>query len=202
MAVELFSAAQTRPGAIFCDTSFILDLLTHDMAAVAANIRDLTADKQARAAQVAQFFYAYSTVGTRFVSSPYTIQEVFNVLLKNILKSNSKAKQWKDLAQSDYPTFLALRASALRTIQDVWSRVQQHSIACVVPASGDELIRHGTKVDQIVVETALSLLKVYGRLDPMDAFHITMGTACGLEWFATTDAHWKTVAEINVFCDS
>lgn len=205
MPVELFRAAVTRPDAIFCDASFILDLLTHEVPTVAAAIPDLDPIKQARAAEAARFFYDYRGRGTQFVSSPYTLQEIGFVLGKEVLKKarpvlKRQKNTWANLRQADYPTFLRLRAEMASIIEDAWTQFQAHGIWFVVPNDGDETA-YGTPVSGDVIEAAFLLLRVYESLDPMDAFHIAMGLACGLEWFVTVDTGWKDVAEINVFCD-
>jgi predicted nucleic acid-binding protein len=157
--------------------------------------------KQERAAEAAAFFHSYSGEGTQFVSSPYALQEVANALAKHTLKKQRRHGRWKELRHNDYPTFLTLRAEALSIIVDAWTRFQEHGILFVVPNDGDES-PYGVTVTNEVVEVAFLLLKEYEALDEMDAFHIALGMACGVSWFVTTDAGWKEVAEINVFCDN
>lgn len=207
MPIELFRAAVTRPDAIFCDSSFILDVLTHEVPTVAATITDLDPNKQARAAEAASFFHEYSSAGTQFVSSPYTLQEIGFVLGKYVLrkakpvfKKGKLNQTWGNLKLASYPTFVTLRAEVESVIQDAWTRFQAHGIWFVVPNDGDETA-YGITVGSEVIEAAFLLLKRYEAIDPMDAFHIAMGMACGLEWFVTTDQGWKDVTVINVFCD-
>ncbi|HEU0077297.1 MAG TPA: hypothetical protein VFQ76_06585 [Longimicrobiaceae bacterium] len=200
MPFELFSTAVTRPDAVFCDASFILDVLTYEVPTVAATITDLDAVKQVRAAEAASFFYNYSAAGTQFVSSPYTLQEVANTLGNHVLRNRKAGNNWANLKRTDHARFLALRAEALSIIEDAWTRFQAHDIWFVVPNDGDDTPQ-GKRISSELVETAHLLLRMYAALDAMDAFHISTGLACGLEWFVTTDAGWKDVAEINVFCD-
>lgn len=201
MPIELFSSASTRPDAAFCDTSFLLDVLTHEVPTVAASIPDLDPVKQARAAEAATFFNDYRSTGTQFVSSPYTLQEIGNVVAKYTLKQNAaRYRKWTDLKVADHAMFLALRAVATRATEDAWRRIQHHGVWFVVPDNGDDT-RFGNRVNSTVMEAAFLFLAAYETLDAMDAFHIAMGTACGLDWFVTTDAGWKSVTEINIFCD-
>jgi predicted nucleic acid-binding protein len=201
VAVELFPTAVTRPDAAFCDTSFILDLLTHEVATVAADMRDLDAVKRARSEQAATFFHNYQAAGTRFFSSPYTFQEASHVIARNVLRSRSSQTRWEDLARVHAAEFARLHSHAMNVVEDSWNRVQHYGIEFVVPDTGNYTL-HGKEVNSVVVEAALLFFTTYASLNAADAFHIAMGMACGLEWFVTTDAGWKSVAEINVFCDS
>lgn len=200
MPVELFRDAVTRPDAIFCDSSFILDVLTHEVPTVAAAIQGLNGTKLARAAEAANFFHNYVGGGTQFVSSPYALQEVGNVLAKYRLQQ-TRYNRWKDLRREDYSAFQIAHAEAASIIGDAWTRFQENGILFVVPDDGDET-PYGVTVTNEVIEAAFLLMKEYEAIDAMDAFHISFGMACGVSWFVTTDAGWKDVAEINVFCDS
>jgi predicted nucleic acid-binding protein len=190
----------TRPDAAFCDTSFILDLLTHEVATVAVDMRDLDVAKRARAEQAATFFHDYRAAGTRFFSSPYTFQEASHVIARNVLRRSGQSR-WEDLERVNPAEFARLHAHAMNVIEDSWNRVQRYGIEFVVPDTGNYTL-HGNEANDEVVEAALLFFTTYAALNAADAFHIAMGIACGLEWFVTTDAGWKSVAEINVFCDS
>jgi hypothetical protein len=201
--VELFATAATRPDAIFCDTSFLMDLLTHELATVAPLNENLTPAKTARAAEVARFFHRYSANGTRFFASPYVFQELAFILGKGVLRNDAarpKYTVWRKLRENDATRFATLHTIWLSVVYDCWTRFQQYGIKFTVPES--TATGYGADVDILVVEAARLLKVAYVELDSADTFHIAMGVASGLSWFATVDAFWKTVAGINVFCDS
>lgn len=207
MAVELFATAATRPDAIFCDACFLLDLLTHELASVGPLIENLDQDKKDRAEQVSRFFHTYASAGTQFFSTPYAFEELTHTLGKGVLRtharptpSGGKFTRWKDLEATEPATFVSLHTLWISVISDAWNQMQKNGIAFTVPEGGDSA--YGSRVDSTVVELAQLLQFSYGSLDPADTYHIAMGLACGLEWFATVDLLWKNIAEINVFCDS
>jgi hypothetical protein len=200
VAVELFGTAVTRPAAAFCDTSFLLDLLTHELASVGPLLDNLPPHKAARAADAATFFHTYARAGTRFISSPYAFQELMLVLGKGVLRTNpGKHKRWKDLEAADPATFRSLHAAWVAVVEDSWERMQHRGVWFTVPSTGQETA-HGTRVDSEVVEAATLIKRRYPSLDPADALHIAMGVASGVDWFVTVDEPWKAVKEINVFC--
>lgn len=200
MAVELFATAVTRPEAVFCDTSFLLDLLTHEVASVGQSI-NLTPDKVKRAAQAAAFFNTYFGGGTRFVSTPYAFQELAQVLGKGVLKTGApKTNRWKDLEQASANQFQQLHGVWMSVVQDAWARIQSHGIWFIVPSTSGAETKFGREISPEVVEAAQLLMVNYPLLDPADTYHIAMGIACGVEWFATVDEPWKLVSEINLFC--
>ena len=192
MPVELYAAATTRPDAIFCDTSFIVDLLTNDVPAFAAYLRDVNPGKIARAAESATFFKVYKGAGVRFVSTPYTFQEVSHLVADGALRK-AGYRRWRDFDAIDSAASTAAYASMARAIGDAWTRVQAYGIEFSVPQPSS------TAHWDEVIEMAILLLTSYPDLNAMDAFHISVGLRSGLTWYASLDSGWKTVAEINVF---
>ncbi|MFL5383939.1 MAG: hypothetical protein ACJ8GN_15565 [Longimicrobiaceae bacterium] len=201
MAFELFATATTRPTAIFCDTSFLVDLLTHELASVGPFIK-LNPNKVARAAAAATFFHQYTANGTRFFSSPYVFQELAYILGRGVLRSDPtkpKYDLWPDLRNKDAARFATQHALWLSVVSDSWTRFQQYGIQFTVPESTPT--GYGGDVNVIVVEAARLLKIAHAELDYADTFHIAMGVASGLSWFATVDGFWKGITGINVFCD-
>ena len=199
--IELFDTASTQPEAIFCDTSFVVDVLTHDLPAVRADFRKLDNARLKRAAQAATFFHTYRQDGIQFVSSPFMVQEVAHYLAKNALQANSKFNLWRELRNKDPAAFTVVRATAIRAIQDAWNCLQRYGIVLIAPPVDDDDPSHGDEVNTRLSRAALLLLKRHKAIDPMDAFFISVGLACGFSWFATTDQGWKDIAGIGVFCD-
>jgi hypothetical protein len=199
--IELFDTASTRPEAVFCDTSFVLDVLIHELPAVRADIRKLDSARVTKAAQAAAFFHAYRRDGIQFVSSPFMVQEAAHSIAKNALQANSKFNLWKDLRTKDPATFTTARAAAIRTIHDAWNHLQGYGISLVAPPIDEDDPSQGDEVNKRLSRAALLLLRRHDAIDPMDAFFISVGLACGFTWFATTDQGWKDVTGIGVFCD-
>jgi predicted nucleic acid-binding protein len=197
VAIELFHAAVTRPDAVFCDTSFIVDVLTHEVAAVAPALKTTPAG-MAKAAASATFYNEYRAHGTQFFSSPHVFSEAGHVLSKGILGTT---KQWQRTQRQDPRAAARLEVTARRLVLTAWRRIQAKGIGFTVPAIGSAT-NVGMRVDPTFIEAVLLLKRRYPALDWADAHHIAAGLACGTDWFATTDQDWKSVAHINVFCDS
>ncbi|HEX8830155.1 MAG TPA: hypothetical protein VF705_03260, partial [Longimicrobium sp.] len=104
------------------------------------------------------------------------------------------------LAYKYRETFDEQHPLAIAVVEDSWERMQRYGVSFVVPVAPIGLGADGFEVNSEVIEAALLIQDTYGSLDSADAFHIAMGLACGVSWFATTDMVWKDVAEINVFC--
>ena len=198
MAVELFGNAATKPDVIFCDTSFILDVLTDEIARL-TTLLATNPDKVAKAAASAAFFHAYRGYGTTFVSSPYAFSEIGHTISQRVRPAVHRT--WKDFFRADRATAEALHNETMRLILRAWRRIEGYDISFVVPHKGAHTA-YGVRVEHTVVEVARLLKRAYVPLDWADAYHIAIGLACGAEWFATTDRAWKDVTEINVFCDA
>jgi predicted nucleic acid-binding protein len=194
---ELFANAASRPDVVFCDTSFLLDVLSHEVSLVSAALVGFDAPKQAKAASAAAFFNRYHDLGTQFVSSPFVFQELAFILYKAYPKRHG-AKSWPALAKRDPAEVGRAYPKAVRLSGLAWERTRAHDIWFTLPEIGDET-PYGRKSDAMV-RTARLLKKKYEGLDWADAFHIATGAACGVEWFASTDGGWKDVVEINLFC--
>ena len=199
MAVELFGSAVTRPDVIFCDTSFILDVLTDEVSQI-TSLCGTNATKLNRAAASAAFLHAYRGYGVQFISSPFAFSEVGHVITKNVHKSHGH-KSWRAFWNADSPTCEQVYKDTMRLVRRAWRRISGYDIWFTLPAAGTTTA-FGIRAEDSIVEAARLLKNRYMFLDWADAFHIASGLASGPQWYATTDQGWKSVAQINVFCDS
>jgi hypothetical protein len=199
VAHELFASAVTKPNVIFCDTSFIVDVLTDEIAEV-TNLFGTNQGKRDRAAASATFFHAYRGYGAQFISSPYTFSEVGHVISRKVLDGHGY-RLWKDFRRADRVTCQDVYRKTMRLLVDAWRRVSGYDIWFLVPMTGAET-PFGSRAEDNIIKAARLFKAAYMDLDWADAYHIAMGMACGSKWFATTDKAWKVVAEINVFIDS
>jgi predicted nucleic acid-binding protein len=199
VAHELFGSAVTKPDVIFCDTSFIVDILTDEVAEV-SNLFGSNTDKRNRAAASAAFFHAYRGYGSQFVSSPYTFSEVGHIIARKVLDGHGH-RTWKDFRRADRRMSHEVYRKTMRLMLDAWRRVAGYDIWFLLPVTGVET-PFGSRAEENVMRAARLFKATYMDLDWADAYHIAIGMACGTNWFATTDKGWKSVAEINVFCDS
>lgn len=199
MAVEYFAAAKSKPEYIFCDTSFILDVLTDEVSGFTALLGQVP-EKRTRARESAAFFHAYRSHGAQFVSSPFTFSEVGYAISRRVC-SGQRQNSWKTFMQADRAACLRVHRATMRLIYTAWQRIQRYDIWFTFPLTVG-VGPLGLRVEPEVVEAANLLRLKYVTLDWADAYHIAVGLACGVQWFATTDRHWKDVADINVFCDA
>jgi len=196
VAVELFAAAASRPDVIFCDTSFILDVLSHQVSLISSQLVGSDAPKRARAAAAAAFFARYRADGVQFVSSPYAFQELAHILTKWYPRVRGY-KSWEAFQKVDRVNYDRAYPKSVRLSFLAWRETSSAGILYTLPEIGAET-PYGRHSEDLI-RAARLLKKKYKSLDWADVFHISVGSMCGVEWFASTDAWWKDVNEINVF---
>jgi hypothetical protein len=199
VAVELFSAPVSKPDAIFCDTSFILDILTDEVAQI-ATLLGVSAANRTRAAESAAFFHTYRGYGAQFISSAFTFAEVGHVISRKVHRAQGY-DSWKRFFNADQRECRRIYGQTMRLILTAWTRIEGYDVWFVLP-EGAPSSPYGARSETDVVEAARLLKQSYMDIDWNDAYHIAVGLACGTDWFATLDQGWKSVRVINVFCDS
>lgn len=159
-------------------------------------------DELARATTLVPFLRAAQANSASVITSILSIEELAakwrNTQVRAVLPNGIKTlRVWENtnpIAAANARK--TIQASTLKMMAHAANGLGTYGVALMRVAVGSTETRTAADKQR---KAHRELLRLYDRIDPMDALHIVVGREMGAERFISFDTAWTTVAEISVY---
>lgn len=190
----------TVRGLVYCDTSFLLDIFSHD-ASTRGRKPKVLVGQAARAKRAADFRVDASSLGVVFITSIFAVEEAFHKLLSvPILKAANLAghKDWK-VFQSVEPTLFAAAVDVGRNAIVAFDLFLAMSNIDVLAMGRQPYPKPPILEAQVQKLMKMYLLKY--EVEAMDALHYATMRKFSILAAASSDRGWLQFSRGTLFTD-